>query len=423
MSKTTYRIVGDDFLINGRKTYAEIAGSDPKIHGLLFNTRFIQGIFEDRNPGNAGIYDRFGRTLDPGKNTRDLIRALPRWYENGIRAITVGLQGGGPVFTFRDWSVIETGCFSSDGKTMSAGYKERLETLLDACDQIGMLVIVSILYQAQEHLFDDGACLVRAIRTACEYLKSLPYDNVILEVANEHDVGNFARHPIVSSSEGMANLIGLAREWSGGRFAVGSSAGGGVFEPIVGKCSDVVLVHGNGLRRQEYHQFIRRVRTYVPDKPIVCNEDSPMFSQLSVSYVTHTSWGYYNNFTKQEPPADWEITRGEDEFFTRRLNMMVTGKPPRENAYYLQGLEPRSDIRGGYYVKTASLYPEKIDYVEYFEDDRLLYTVFDEPFFLYAISTWEQEPYFPGKQASVFRAVVHLPSNGQIVLTKNLREV
>lgn len=420
MASTSYQITGDDFLINGHKTYTEIPDSDPKIHGLLFNARFIQGVFEDKNPANAGKYDRFGKIYDAGRNTRELVEALPAWYESGLRAITVGLQGGGPIFTYEDWSVIDSGCFSADGKIMDKGYQKRLEEILEACDKLGMLVIVSILYQAQAHLLKDGVALVQSVRTACEYLKSLPYDNIIIEVANEHDVGDFQNHPMIGTAEGMANLICLAKEWSGHRFAVGSSGGGGSFYPLIGQYSDVILVHGNDLRTQEYARFIGKVRTACPGKPIVCNEDSPLYSQLSVSYATHTSWGYYNNLTKQEPPAFWEIRKGEDTYFAERLQQIIHGGAIQENQYVLEGLEEDTVIEGRHYVKVAARYPEQIRYVEYYEDGVLLDTAFDQPFLMYALTTWEQKPYVPSEGAKEFEAKVALATGESLVLTKQL---
>ena len=414
MGKTSYRILGQVFLINGKKTYSEIPGSDSAVHGLLFNARFIQGIFDDRNPQNAGKYDRFGKRFPPGQNTDDLIAALPAWYEKGLRAVTVGLQGGGPVYTYPDLTVIDTRSFSRDGGQLDGAYCDRLERLLDACDRLGMLVIVSLLYQGQVHLLRDGAAVTKAIRTACAYLDGLPYDNVILEIVNEHDVGHFREHPLISSGEGMGFLLRMAREWTHGRFAVGCSGGGGSLDPEVIRNSDVVLVHGNSLRRQEYYEFLRRVRLCAPDKPIVCNEDSPCFSRLAVARATHTSWGYYNNMTKQEPPADWGITAGEDAFFAARLEGMILGRDEGENRYLLQGLEKDSDIEGRRYVRLASLLPEKIDRVEFYEDGTLLDTAFDEPFLLYGVNTWMQKPYVPRPGAGVFRAVVY-PRKGEAV--------
>ncbi len=420
MSKTQYKILGEDFYINNRLTYSEIPESDSKVHGLLFNGRWIQGIFNDINPDNMNKYDRFGKKFDCDQNTDDLIRNLPQWYEKGIRAITVGLQGGGPIFTYSDWTVIDTGCFSKDGKDMSDQHKKNLLKIIKACDELGILVIVSILYQAQEHLFRDGVAIVQGVRTACEFLANTCYDNIIIEVANEHNVGNFSKHPMIGTSEGIANLINLAREWSNGRFAVGSSPGGGDFDKIIGDNSDVILIHGNTLRRQEYYDFICKIKSVCPNKPIVCNEDSQMFSQLAVSYATHTSWGYYNNFTKQEPPTDWSITKGEDYFFSKRLEMLILAKPEIENEFYLQGFEENCDIDGRYYVKLASLYPEKINYVEFYEDEHLIYTAFDEPFMLYSLTTWIQNPYIPTNGAEVFKAIVFLHDGRKLEITTEI---
>ncbi len=420
MLNTRYKIIGDNFYINDKKTYSEILDSNEKMHGLLFNARFIQGIFDDKNPENAGKYDRFGKKFDATANTDDLISHLKEWYDVGIRAITVGLQGGGPIFTFKDWSCIKTDSFSSDGKILSEDYKSRLEKLIKACDEIGIIVIVSILYQAQIHYFDDSVAIVSAIKTACEYLKTLPYQNIIIEVANEYDIGDFREHKNISSPEGIATLIDLSKEWSGNRFAVGSSGGGGTYDYIVAKHSDVILFHGNNMRRQEYANLIARMKADFPDKPIVCNEDSPMFTQLEISANTHTSWGYYNDFTKQEPPSFWNIKNGEDRFFAERLKGYITGEIPTENEFYLEGFEENTTIDGGFYVKVTARYPEVISTVEFYEDEKLLFTAYDNPHLLFGYSTWEQIPYYPSENATEFKAIIKIGGDKIIELLQKL---
>ena len=47
---TTVSIVGDEFHLNGRSTYADRTWRGHKIQGLLLNARMVQGIFDDRNP-------------------------------------------------------------------------------------------------------------------------------------------------------------------------------------------------------------------------------------------------------------------------------------------------------------------------------------------------------------------------------------
>ncbi|MEZ4655970.1 MAG: hypothetical protein R2911_00185 [Caldilineaceae bacterium] len=52
MPQTSLSVQGEQFLINGRLTYAEIDDSNPNAHGLLMNARFIQGVFDDKaGPG------------------------------------------------------------------------------------------------------------------------------------------------------------------------------------------------------------------------------------------------------------------------------------------------------------------------------------------------------------------------------------
>jgi len=46
--KTNLFINNQRFLINDQLTYAEIPNSNPEVHGLLMNARFIQGLFDDQ---------------------------------------------------------------------------------------------------------------------------------------------------------------------------------------------------------------------------------------------------------------------------------------------------------------------------------------------------------------------------------------
>ena len=79
---------------------------------------------------------------------------------------------------------------------------------------------------------------------------------------------------------------------------VGASSGGIRFYREVCEASDIILVHGNAGTEQSYYNMIRDVKALSLNKPIVCNEDSPRFTQLKVAYQTGTSWGYYNTHTK-----------------------------------------------------------------------------------------------------------------------------
>jgi len=48
--KTEVAIVGEQFVINGRPTYAGRVWHGHTIEGLLINSRMVQAIFDDLNP-------------------------------------------------------------------------------------------------------------------------------------------------------------------------------------------------------------------------------------------------------------------------------------------------------------------------------------------------------------------------------------
>lgn len=407
MTNTSLDIQGSKFLINGALVYSDIKKSKPEAHGLLMNARFIQGIFDDKAaPERFAI---FGHDhWDPEANTDRLIAALPQWYDHGLRAFTVGLQGGGPVLTLDDWSTIDNNPYGSDGKSLDRAYADRLDRLIQAADKVGMTVIVSFLYASQGPRLQDGRAVRHAVTNASRFLKEGGYSNVIIEVANEYNLPGFAIHPIVQTDEGIASLIDLARKESGG-LPVGSSGTGGYANKEVAEASDVILIHGNGLHRQRYYNLIRKVQEWNLEKPIVCNEDSPCFTQFKVAYQTQTSWGYYNNHTKQDVPPDWTITKGEDTYFAHRMaeGIGIQLDPLSEDEqYYLQGLEPHMVQDGKRWIRLAALYPEKIDTVEYFRNGEPMGIAYEEPFYPDYVETWIQTPIMMQPDDKVFTARV-----------------
>ena len=410
MSKTVLTVQGEDFLINGQKVYAEIEGSKPEAHGLLMNARFIQGIFDDK--ADAKRFNRFGRTFNADKNTDELIAALPQWYDYGLRAFTVGFQGGGPCFTIGN-NTIDNNPFGADGSSIDPKYLDRMDRLICAADELGMVVIVSLFYPGQLPRMRDGRSIANAVKVASRFLRSKGYTNVIIEVCNEMNVDKV--HPIIHQPEGMAVLIEMAKEESGGML-VGCSGGGGSSFPEVSEASDLILIHGNGCSRQRYYSLIKRVKEQSPGKPVVNNEDSQAIGQLKVAYATHTSWGYYNNMTKQEPPTDWSITKGEDLFFAYRMAEGIGIKVPeipKEEQYYLQGLEAENTVDGKRWLRVASLYPESIDYVDFYCNDKLVDSCYDEPFSLEFNSNWMQKSVLVAPD-DVWKAVIYLRDGSMI---------
>lgn len=403
VKKTILSTVGEKFYINGRPTYEEL-GVPEKSRGLLMNARFIQGVFDDAE--DRARFNRFGRTFDPEANTDALIKALPAWYNAGLRAFTVGFQGGGPCFTMSNDS-INNNPFSEDGRRIDPKYCARMARLLDAADELGMAVIVSLFYCGQIHRIAYAQPIMNAVRSVCAFLREGGWYNVIIEVANEYDIGPFSAAPLIQQPQGMAALIDLARHESG--LMVGSSGGGGVVHREVAAASDVVLIHGNGISRQQMAICIDKARRFAPNRPIVCNEDSQALSNMQVCLDMGVSWGYYNNLTKQEPPADWSITPGEDRYFAWRMahGLGLSPEPiPEEEQFMLMGLEPHEILDNKCWPRLAALYPEKIDHVDFYQNGQHIGRCYDDPFTLHHIFNWLQMPHVGA--AGEWRAVAML---------------
>ena len=385
--KTILSIKGNNFYINDQLVYQDYPNT--QYHGLLMNARFIQGIFDD----GSGIerYQRYGKSFDPSRNTQELIAALPSWYNYGLRAFTVGIQGGGPCFTLNNQS-IDNQPYLDHGRRIDPDYLERLDGLICAADQLGMVVILSLFYPGQSNnRMMDGLHIENSLESACTFIKDHAYTNIILEICNEYDLNT--NHPILGTSEGVASLIRRAKRLLP-NVPVGCSLMGGNINKEVTEASDIVLIHGNGQSRGHYYNMIKQVKEWAGDKPILCNEDSQALGNMMVSMKEHVSWGYYNNMTKQEPPVYWGITEGEDRFFAERmaLELGIKSETTLENQTYLQGLEPHMTYEDKRWIRLASLYPETIDYVEFYYDGDLYEIAYDQPFMVHFKDNWLQGP-------------------------------
>ncbi|MCL2487702.1 MAG: hypothetical protein FWE80_03360 [Oscillospiraceae bacterium] len=415
MSKTRISIIGEDFYINGQKTYPESPKNE--VRGLLMNARFIQGIFDAQDGRER--FNRYTRIFDPDRNTDDLIAQLPDWYRYGLRAFTVGLQGGGACFSFDDCACYMNNPFSEDGLSFDGAYAARLDRLIRAADALGMAVIVNFFYFKQNPRIKDAAGILNALRTGLDFLLAGGYTNVLIDIANEHDIRERGLHEIISTEEGMATLIHIAKEHCQRRFPISCSFCGGAVKKQVAQAADFILIHGNGCSRQQYYTTVRRAREWAPGKPVVCNEDSQALGNMAASVRAHVSWGYYNNATKQEPPTDWSVRAGEDFFFANRMAMEL-GLPhddiPAAEQVYLQGLAADETVDGKRWIRAASLFPEQIDRVDFYLDGQPAYTCYDEPFSFRYESNWYMAPLHDREWRRKIKAVVHRRDGGVIEL-------
>jgi hypothetical protein len=336
--RTTVSIRGDQFLINGKPTYAGRSYNGMKIEGLLMNIRVVQGIFDDLNPQTRArwAYPDTGK-WDPARNTREFVAAMPEWRRHGILAFTVGLQGGSPegYSKAQPW---ENTAFDPDGALRQA-YMERLRRILDRGDELGMVPIVDCFYFGQDQRVKDEAAVKRAVTDTVRWLQDGGYRNVLLEIANETNSRSYD-HDILKPNR-IHELIELAKSIGkdSRRLLVGTSYGGGVpAESNVVKASDFLLLHGNGPddpdRIRKMIETSRGAAGYRP-MPVLINEDDHFrFDQprnhMLAALGEYVSWGYFDpgqsNYRDgyQCPPVNWGInTERKRQFFAKAKE--VTG--------------------------------------------------------------------------------------------------
>ena len=327
---TVVSIVGDEFYINGKPTYAGREWNGHKIQGLLLNARVVQGIFDDRNTNTVArwAYPDTGK-WDAERNTREFIAAMPEWRRHGLLAFTINLHGGMPVAgaNSQPW---HNSAFEADG-TVRADYLARLESIINRADELGMVVIVGYFYFGQDERLRDEVAVKCAVDNATRWLLDHGWRNVLVEIDNECDV-NYD-HAILKPArvhELIERVKAVTRD--GRRLLVGVSYGGGTIpmENVV-RTADFLLLHGNSTPDpKKIAAMVRRTRAvtgYTP-KPILFNEDDHYhFDQPTNNFTAaigeYASWGYYDQGTNncvdgyQSPPVNWGINTERKQGFFR----------------------------------------------------------------------------------------------------------
>lgn len=300
--QTIVEIDGEDFLINGKPTCPGRAWRGHRIEGLLFNSRMVQGTFDDLNPDTRPrwAYPDTG-VWDPERNVAELLEMLPEYRRHGLLAVTLCLQGGCPESYRKIQPWINT-AFTADGELRPA-FLARLRRILDRLDDLGMVAIVGLFYFAQDERLLDEKAVRDGVDNAVGWLLDAGDTNVIVEIANECDVPRY-EHEILQPTR-IHELIEQARGITrrGRRLLVGTSyRGRSIPGERVLAASDLALLHGNGVTEPamigEMVARTRALATYRP-MPIVFNEDDHYrFDQptnnLIVATASHASWGYFD---------------------------------------------------------------------------------------------------------------------------------
>lgn len=342
-AETTVSIQGEDFFINGKPTYAGREWQGHRIEGLLMNSRMVQGTFDDRNPEtvkNWAYPDT--KTWDAERNTREFIAAMPEWRKHGLLAFTLNFQGGSPYGYSKDqpW---HNSAINDDG-TLRDDYLARTEKIIAKADELGMAVILGIFYFGQDQRLRDEQAVIAAVEAATRWVLGKKWRNVIIEVNNETNIPKYD-HEILKTKR-VSELIERVKsiEVDGRRLLVGTSFGGGATPTSnVIKCSDFLLIHGNGVKGPDaMRKFIAKVKTARGDRniPIVVNEDDHFdFEEADNNFTAavkeHVSWGYFDfrrkdaekafNDGYQTVPVNWGISSERKKGFFN-LMKQITGE-------------------------------------------------------------------------------------------------
>lgn len=330
--RTEIAIRGQQFLINGKPTYAGRSYNGMKIEGLLMNIRAVQATFDDRNPETRSKWAYPDtKKWDPDRNTREFVAALPEWRRHGVLAFTVNLQGGSPEGYSQNqpW---ENTAIEPDG-SLRPDYMNRLARVLDRADELGMVAIVGCFYFGQDQRVRDEAAVKRAVVNAAEWVLDRDYRNVLVEVDNECNVRSYD-HDILKPPR-VHELIELVRSTTrkGRRLLAGTSYGGGTpATSNVVKASDFLLLHGNGPDDPgRIHRMIRTSRA-LPEwrpMPVLINEDdhfrfSDPENHMMAALQEYVSWGYFDPGKSdysdgyQCPPVNWGVnTERKRQFFAK----------------------------------------------------------------------------------------------------------
>ncbi|MFO0807679.1 MAG: hypothetical protein U0746_03565 [Gemmataceae bacterium] len=338
--KTVVTVEGDAFRINGKPTYAGRSFRGHRVEGLLMNARMVQATFDDLNPATR---DQWAypdtKAWDAERNVREFLAAMPTWRAHGLLAVTVCLQGGSPqgYSKAQPW---ENNAFDPDG-TLRPAYLDRMRRVLDRADELGMVVILGYFYFGQDQRLKDESAVRAATVNATDWLVVGGYRNVIVEVANE--CNNRAYDHDILKPARIVELIRAVRERGKPLgLMVGVSLNGNTIPtPELAAASDVLLIHGNGVKEpKRIAEMVRQSRAAAGDRkrPVVYNEDDHFDfdkpeNNMLAAVGEYASWGYFDyrmageGFADgyQSVPVDWGIGSPRKKAFFGLLKEVTGG--------------------------------------------------------------------------------------------------
>ncbi|MFP4580284.1 MAG: hypothetical protein ACLFQ6_06110 [Candidatus Sumerlaeia bacterium] len=291
-------IEGTHFYINGEPTYKGREWQGCPVEGMLLNSRMIQAVFDDENPETRKLwaYPDTGE-WDPDRNTDEFCAALPEYRNRGLLGVTVGLQGGGSIYSPEVYDNYINTAFTETGELKQA-YFDRLLRIIEAADKIGMIVIVNYFYVKQARRIKEDKYIYQITERVTDWLLRTGHRNILVDVANES--APWWKYPVLEP-ENIPKLIEIVKGISldGWTIPAGSSTGGGKQIPR-GKwleTEDFSMPHGNGCTPEQLQQKLLDLKAQPEYKarprPILINEDSIFVENLEMAVKEGASWGFY----------------------------------------------------------------------------------------------------------------------------------
>ncbi|MDH3662306.1 MAG: hypothetical protein OEU92_20145 [Alphaproteobacteria bacterium] len=348
---TVVGIEKDAFLINGEPTYRGRAYHGMTIEGLLLNARLVQGVFDDRNLETRSRWDYPDGPFDPERNTAEFIAMMPAWRAAGLLSFTINLQGGSPegYSKTQPW---DNAAFTAAGEPEPA-YLQRLGRILDEADRLGMAPILGLFYFGQDQRLDDERAVVRAVSAVTDWLIERGDRHVLVEIANEVDVGHYS-HEIIRAQR-CHELIELVQARSAGKLATpagrlltSTSMRGGTLPPDpIMRGADFILLHGNHVSGPDrIREMVKECRANAAyrGQPILFNEDDHFDfdaddNHMHAAIGAYAGWGYFDyrmaggGFDEgyQSMPVNWQTSSARKRgFFDLLAKITGAGEHPQE---------------------------------------------------------------------------------------------
>lgn len=314
-NETKVAIKDNRWLINGQPVHE---GSPAE--GLLMNVRMVNTVFEDRGPN---INDHFA-DFDPDENTNRFIEKIPEYVAHGVRAFTISLQGGLPGYE----GAINS-AFNADG-SLRKDYLDRVERIIQAADQEGVVIILTCFYQRQhshDRALEGKEAIINAVGNVANWITDSGFSNVVLEISNEYAHGGFNNWKDgewLKSVPGQVELIHHAKGMAPNLLVSTSGMGNGLIAEPIAQAADFIMIHFNNTALEDIPERIEQAHTY--GKPVICNEDDKIgysgaeAARLSVKHGA--GWGLMHSEKNQDIP--FEFDGADDDPVVYRMMQRLT---------------------------------------------------------------------------------------------------